>query len=226
MIYAPFLANHGVVRNQLMHNTDLFVTLTKLAGVRLEPWLKLDGVDQWNVINNGGPQIRFEVVNIDDVLGFGSYIILNYKFVNGSSSNGVYDGWLASTNRHGGSSDATYAQSVINSMASQAIMSVQKKNSLSADKIFKLRREASVRCTNDVTKTPCDVTKAPCLFDIFDDPCEENNLAQSKPVLFEALKTRYAIIRTNVVPSRRKPSDPACDPSNFNGTWSWWQSDS
>lgn len=206
-----------------MHNSDLFVTLTKLAGVNLHS-LKLDGVDQWKVINYGGPQERFEVVNIDDVFGYGSYIILNYKLVNGSSSKGVYDGWLASTNRKG-YNNSNYAESVLNSATSQAIMTVQKEK-LTANQIIDLRQQATVSCTNDVTKTPCDVQNAPCLFDIFDDPCEENNLAKSKPWLVKALKARYAVIKSTVVPTRRRPADPACDPANFNNTWTWWQPDS
>lgn len=208
-----------------MHNTDLFVTLLNAAGVKLDSALKLDGVDQWKVINEGGPQERFEIVNIDDVFGFGSYIILNYKLVNGSSSEGVYDGWLASTNKNG-YNDSIYAESVLKSLTSQAINSIKKRNRLNIDKIFSLRRQASVSCTNDVTKYPCDVTKAPCLFDIFDDPCEENNLAYAKPALFKALRARYEIIKSTVVPTRRVPADPKCDPVNFNYTWNWWQADS
>jgi arylsulfatase A-like enzyme len=81
------------MRNQLMHNSDLFPTLLKFAGVKLDQKLKLDGVDQWNVINFGGYSARSEIVNIDDVLGFGSYIYNTYKLVNGTILNGIYDGW-------------------------------------------------------------------------------------------------------------------------------------
>lgn len=211
-----------------MHVTDLFPTLLKQAGVKagkLER-MKLDGHDQWNVINSGGNPVRNEVVNIDDVFGFGMYMLHSYKLVNGTFANGIYDGWLSSNNINGESDSIDYALNVLNSAASRAIMSSQKRNRLNVDKILELRKAATVSCSNGVEKNSCDLNAGPCLFDIYDDPCEENNLAQSRPAILKAMLMRYNILKASAVPSRRQPSDKACDPINFNLNWNWWQMDS
>lgn len=96
VVYAPFLTNQGVVRNQLMHVTDLFPTLLRLSGLKSYESLNIDGVDQWDMINNGGSPARKEVVNIDNILGYGALISYPYKLVNGSSGDAANDGWLAS----------------------------------------------------------------------------------------------------------------------------------
>jgi arylsulfatase B len=207
-----------------MHNSDLFPTLLKLAGVKLDQKLKLDGVDQWNVINYGGYPARSEIVNIDDVLGFGSYIYNTYKLVNGTILNGIYDGWLGSKSNDGDDS-LNYALKVLNSTVSRALLSIPKHFKLSIERIFELRFSASVQCSNSVEKNPCDPRIRPCVFNIIADPCEENNLAETRPGLLNSMLNRYNAYRKQV-PSRRKSPDPACDPINFNKTWNWWQSDS
>lgn len=211
-----------------MHVTDLFPTLLRQAGVKPDKLsrLKLDGLDQWSVINNGGNPVRNEVVNIDDVFGFGMYTLFTYKLVNGTLASGSYDGWLASKNNNGNNDPVSYAVDVLNSVASRAIMSSQKRNLLSVDKILELRKAATVSCSNGVEKNPCDLKAGPCLFDIYDDPCEENNLAQTRPAILKGMLTRYNNLKRTAVPSRRRPAEKACDPINFNMNWNWWQMDS
>lgn len=225
IIYAPFLQNPSVVRNGLFHVTDWLPTLAKLAGVNLNSRIKIDGIDQWSAINSGS-MVRNEVVNLDNVLGFGSYIYHNYKLVNGSLGDLSYDGWLASKNTNGDIDPVSYALNVLNSTVSKAIMSIQKKSRLCIDKILELRAAATITCTNGVKKNPCDPRKSPCLFDIFEDPCEENNLAGMRPNIKNSLLSRYRDRVGQAIPSGRKQSDPACDPINFDMNWNWWQFDS
>lgn len=222
IIYAPFLANQGVIRNQLFHVSDWLPTLAKLGGFEIDSRIKLDGKNQWNMINYGGLSPRHEVMNVDDVMGYGSLIYFSMKFVNGSSSDGEYDNWLSSTNNNGYVDPITYALNVLNSTASRSIFSVQKKN-LCVDTILKLRKFAQVKCTNGVNKNPCNLKKGPCLFNIYDDPCEENNLASTLPSIKASMQRRYEEKMQIVVPTRRKLPDPACDPINFDLNWNWWQ---
>lgn len=219
------MANQGVIRNQLMHVSDWLPTLGKIAGFQFDPRIKLDGVNQWNMINNGGNAPRSEIVNFDNVFGFGSYIYYTFKFVNGTLSNGIYDGWLASKNNNGDIEPLEYALRVLNSTVSRAIFSIQKKN-LCVDKILELRKAATISCSNSVTKNTCDLKKGPCLFDIFEDPCEQNNLANTRPVIKASLERRYKEKVNLAIPTRRRKSDPACDPINFDLNWNWWQRDS
>ena len=209
-----------------MHVSDLFPTLLGVAGLKLDTnKLNLDGVDQWEVINKGGDQVRKELVDIDDVAEFGAYILFPYKLVNGSALNGEYDGWLSSKNNNGDSDPMSYASLVMNSLTSRAIRDTQQTTRLTVDNIFKLRQKATVNCCNEITKTNCDLTKAPCLFNLHDDPCEENNLAEEKPEILTLLLKKYNEVKKIVIPTRRQPSDPACDPKYFNNNWQWWQED-
>lgn len=211
----------------MMHVTDLLPTLGHLTGVRFDNRNRLDGIDQWNVINYDWRSARQEVVSIDDVAGCGALISGNYKFVNGSSTAGKYDGFLSAKSFDGDNDSINYAINVLNSTASRAILSIQTRNRLNLDKIFYLRNAATVRCSNNVEKTPCDLLKGACLFDIWEDPCEENNLANSRRLAFNNMKSRYFDKVKSFVPSGRpKQPDPACDPVNFNGNWHWWQQDS
>lgn len=225
IVYAPFLNNRGVVRNQLIHVSDLFPTLLRHAGLELDGRLNLDGIDQWEVINNGGDQVRKEVIEIDNVLGYGAYISHPYKIVNGSSSNGSFDGWLSSKNNNEDKDPVSYATKVLNSLTSRAIQAIQHHN-LSIDKILELRQDATVNCCNEVTKTPCDLLKAPCLFNIEDDPCEENNLAEEQSEVLSLMLDKYSEIQKSFVPSRRQPADLESDPKYFDYNWQWWQADS
>lgn len=226
VIYAPFLKNSGVVVNNLLHVSDLLPTLGKIAGVKFDARTKLDGVDQWGLINGIERPRRMEIANFDNVLGFGSYIYLNYKVVNGTTSQGSYDGWLANKTTTGNNNPSDYVKSVLNSEAGRAIKSLCNTKPLTAEKILKLRNQATVRCTSGVERNPCNPTKAPCLFDITSDPCEENNLATTRRIILNGMLTRYNDRVMSAVPSRRTASDPASDPINFDRTWNWWQKDS
>ena len=219
------MANQGVIRNQLFHVSDWLPTLARLGGFKIDSRRKLDGKDQWRMINYGGISSRQEVINVDDVMGYGSLIYFSMKFVNGSSEDGIYDGWLSSTNDNGYIDPIRYANNILNSTVSRAIFSIQK-NNLSVDKILNLRKSAGVKCTNGINKNPCDLQKGPCLFNIYEDPCEENNLADTMPFVKASMQRRYNERMRSVVPTRRKPSDPACDPINFALNWNWWQAES
>lgn len=225
IIYSPFLKSPCVVRNKLFHVSDWLPTLAKMTGVRLDPLVKIDGMDQTRAINNDA-MVRIEIPNFDNVLGFGSYIYNTLKIVNGSLGDGSVDGWLASKNNNGDIDPATYALYVLNSPASKAIMSTQKKNRLSIDKILSIRSEATVSCSNNVRKNPCDIKKGPCIFNIFEDPCEENNLADSWPAIRYGMLARFNDKVGSAVPSARKSPDIASDPINFDLDWNWWQADS
>lgn len=209
-----------------MHVADLLPTVGKLAGIKFDPHNKLDGIDQWGVIKYGGTAARNEIVNFDNIQGFGSYIYNKYKLVNGTISNGIYDGWLASKSNDGNNDSISYAINVLNSTASRSIYSIQKKNRLTIDKILDLRASATIRCSNALKKNPCDPRKAPCIFEIFEDPCEENNLASSRSATLKRMLSRFNDKVKTAVPSGRKPADPACDPINFDLNWQWWQEDS
>ena len=177
------------------------------------------------MINNGKVNPRSEVVNVDDVFGFGSLIHRNFKFLNGTVDGGIYDGWLGARSDDGVIDSVQYAEIVLESEVSKAIYSVQAKN-LTVDEILKMRKAASVECSKSDKKQSCDLTKNSCLFDILEDACEENNLADARPLLKMHLQMKYFERTRFIVHSRMKESDAASDPVFFNCNWNWWQPDS
>lgn len=209
-----------------MYVTDLFPTLLGQAGVDLPGSLGIDGVDQWNVINSDKRRVRSEVINVDNVAGFGALIHKNYKLVNGSYANGAYDAFLSPNNRITNRDSNDYALKVLNSPVAQALSSFQGSDQLSVEKILELRKAATVTCSSSGVKIPCDPTVGPCLFDIYEDPCEENNLATIRPGALKDMVRRYNTLIKEAVPSRRKPSDPASDPKYFNFNWQWFEPNS
>jgi arylsulfatase A-like enzyme len=59
----------GVV-GEMMHAVDLYPTLLRAAGARLEQTKPLDGIDQWPSISEGKPTTRKEVLlNVEDFRG-------------------------------------------------------------------------------------------------------------------------------------------------------------
>jgi arylsulfatase B len=218
-IYSPFLPKE-TVRRGLFYVADLLPTLNTISQANFKINGKIDGHDQSMALKYNLISPRNELITIDDVLGYSSYIFYGLKVVNGSSSNGKFDGYLGSNN-NSFYDIKNYTSNVLKSRVSESL-----KSSLSKYAIERLRASIKIQCSNSIFKNPCDLLKSPCLFDLINDPCEENNLADKYPFLFRPLYNRYKSAISDVVQTRRKPADANSDPANFHNTWSWWQQDS
>lgn len=208
--------------------SDLLVSLTSAAGIKINN-TGLDGINQWPTINTGLMSTRTEILyNIDTIFGFSALAYRGMKIVNGSLANGIYDDWLGDSGNNGTSDDPdSYAKLVLESLAGTAIKSSRRKiKQLSVSKITRLRKSATVKCDYTTSRILCNLKIAPCLYDIINDPCEQNNLAEVLPLKMMFMKKRLDMWITKVVPTRRKPADSDCNPINFNGNWNWWQPDS
>lgn len=205
-----------------MHVSDVLPTIANIVGFQIDS--KIDGVNQWDVIRSNVDTSRKEVVILDNIAGFGSLIQGQYKFVNGSVLNGMFDGWLSTKHYLSIDNFATYTFKVLKSKVQQALEKISNFQLNLFDVIF-TRNRLIVQCSRKLWKNSCNPLKAPCLFDIIDDPCEQNNLADSSYFqnIFNSMKERFADIVSSAVPSVRKKPDPACDPRNFDNTWTWWQ---
>lgn len=216
------------VSNDFIHVSDLLATLTSAAGIKINN-TGLDGFNQWPTINAGIITSRSEVLyNIDPIFGFSALGYRGMKIVNGSLANGIYDDWLGDSGYNGTSEDPdSYAKTVLDSLAGSAIKSFRRNNQqLTVSDVTRLRKSATVKCDYTTPRILCNLKDEPCLFDIINDPCEQNNLADVLPLKMLFMKKRLDKWITKIVPTRRKPADPACNPINFNGNWNWWQPDS
>lgn len=202
-----------------MHVTDLIPTLAAAANISINTG-SLDGVNQWDMISWGSPSRRQEVLyNIENAIGFSAIVHEGWKFVNGSENMNNAD-WFGSTGREFlNESVLAYSQNVMQSVGARSLPP------LYSELIRRLRVEATVRCTQSTKFVACDPTKAPCLFHVVEDPCEQINLADSYPNRIAFLQWRLADHVSRIIPSRRRLTDPNCDPANFNNTWTWWMAD-
>lgn len=224
IVYASFLPK-SIVKNEIFYVADFLPTLKTLAKAGYSITKSIDGYDQSYILNIpfSVPQAlspRKSVVVFDNIRGYGSLILNNLKYVDGSNSKGVDDIWLG-TNDNENVNEESYEESLKNSATWQAISS-----NLSSSKIKSIRKAANIKCaynSSSIVKS-CDLLKAPCLFDIFKDPCEQNDLSQDRrySLNFKSLARLQNSYISKALPSRRKKSDPACDPENFDGVWTPW----
>ena len=179
---------------------------------------------------NGGKSPRKEVVtSLDNIDQYAGIISGDWKLVNGTTMQGIFDGFLGDVEKVLISSEV-YTNVVLSSKVSKILCEPQKRDNqkvLSAKKISKLRDLATISCNEK--KNPinvCNPLQFPCLFNIIDDPCERNNLAKKFPEVLKKLVEQMNTLVKNSVPSRRIPfTDPNCDPNLHNGTWSSWVSE-
>ncbi|CAO1393268.1 unnamed protein product [Diamesa hyperborea] len=227
VVYSPLIKEPQRVSNEFIHLTDMLLSLTSAAGIQINS-TGLDGINQWPTISERKTSQRDEFVyNIDSIFQFGAVMFNGFKIVNGSLANGEFDKWLGESGNVSDLNFHEYTELVLESVASKSIRSIQHKSQhLTVEVIKNLMELATVTCNNNLNNHPCDLRNGPCLFNIIDDPCEQNNLAQSNPSQMTIMLNKFNEWTSKVVPSRRKPLDPASNPTNFNGTWNWWQPDS
>ncbi|KAG5683759.1 hypothetical protein PVAND_013024 [Polypedilum vanderplanki] len=215
IIYAPFLPQ-GVIRNRYFYIADFLPTLLTISNANVNISTPIDGMDLSNMLMNDRPPYRDEVLTIDDIFGYSSYIRGDFKLVNGSSSeDGIADKWLGSNNNTNVNA-AKYLSNVLNSK-----VAISLQFPLTERKISSLRKKTVVKCGNNVANN-CNLLKGPCLFNIINDPCEKVNLATTQKAKMTSMLLRFNQKLKTVVPALRKPPNPNCDPIFFNLTWTNW----
>lgn len=127
---------------------------------------------------------RNEVEVFEDFYGISSLILDGFKIVNGTALEKRADGWLG-TNDHPNLNNEKYFDEVLNSKVAKSLKKFS--SGLRELDMKKMREEVRVKCLG--IKTKCDPDEAPCLFDIINDPCEENNLAKNHPELLKEMWT-------------------------------------
>uniref|UniRef100_A0A034WCH0 Arylsulfatase B n=1 Tax=Bactrocera dorsalis TaxID=27457 RepID=A0A034WCH0_BACDO len=234
VIWSPLLENLGTVWKQQIYIGDLLPTLAAAANIQLDTQqMNLDGLNLWSALKYGYDAVEREIVhNIDDIFQYVSYGKGKWKFINGTTDDGIHDGWLSvrqnDTNAELDPRAANYEESIMNTTVWQHLTAINAKAALSASvNITKLRQDAAINCMlgNVTQHTACEPLVGPCLFDIDVDPCEYNNLYESMSdgtVVQELLK-RVAYFRESAHAPNNKPLDSKSDPRLYDGEWTWWE---
>ncbi|CAL1531381.1 unnamed protein product [Lymnaea stagnalis] len=67
-VTGPLVKQQGMVSKELMHVSDWFPTIADMVGAKVNSSLKLDGVSQWPMINQGKRSEREEILHNIDIL--------------------------------------------------------------------------------------------------------------------------------------------------------------
>lgn len=224
LIWSPLLTTSSRVANQLMHSSDWLPTLHSLTGISIPQESSLDGFNMWEALSNQRLGPRTEVVhNIDPKFEYTSYLLGNWKYVNGTV-NSVYDTWLGDIPTQENTKADQYTREVTGSLAWKAVAK-QATRQLTQLDIEGLRKQSQVVCPRLPIKyswSKCDPLKAPCLFNIQTDPCEQVNLAKGLPSVVKYVEQSLAKAKLKVVAPRNQPADRRANPFFFENQWTFW----
>ncbi|XP_041783371.1 arylsulfatase B-like isoform X1 [Anopheles merus] len=222
LIWSPLLKDTQRVSNQWFHISDWLPTLASAAGIALgnSSFSDIDGIDQWEALayGTGNPRQRL-MNNLDEIFGYTSYMENGFKYINGTTLNGVNDAWYGETDPLDQlPDDEQYLSSVMATRIARA-------GRLDEKLISYLRRHATVNCGNSIATKPCNPLVKPCLFDIINDPCEMHDISDEYPKRLRGIRNRLELYRLRAAKPRNRPHDPEADPSKFGGVWNWWRTD-
>lgn len=215
-IWSRMLKQMHRVSDQMMHVTDWLPTLYHAAGGNLADLIDQDGVNMWESLSQDIPSPRKEILhNIDDVRHIAALRYGDYKLKIGHTYGGSWDGWydLPQVTRR----DNPAPRHLFRSHLHDILPNATKPPNWEAV-VVKCGPKPANASTN------CKPTKAPCLYNIREDPCEYNNIADSHPEMLKFLLQRLAFYNATQVPPANKPADPKANPKYYGYIWTWWQS--
>jgi arylsulfatase B len=215
LLWSPLIKQPQRVARQFMHISDWLPTLLSIAGGNVSQLENIDGVDQWQSLSEDLASTRTAILhNIDDIYGNAALTVGTWKLVKGTTYNGTWDNWYGPSGR-----DYDYnATLVIDSVTGQALKSIN--ISLTPEMIEVLRNFSTISCSNsNIRDVTCKPVEASCLFNITEDPCEMNNLADEYPEILKSLEETLIKFNNTAVLPGNLPLDPRGDPKYWNYTW-------
>ncbi|KAJ2950343.1 hypothetical protein O0L34_g8574 [Tuta absoluta] len=213
LLWSPLLDKRSRVSTQRVHLVDWLPTLyTAAGGDTSDLGANLDGVSLWESLSQDLPSPRAAsptLINIDDVSGNAALLAGEWKLLIGTNYNGMWDSWYGPAGR-----EVPYdVERVMNSSAARAVARLGLMPS--RDTLLKLRSEATVSCDRSPAEVPCWPLRAPCVFNLAQDPCERRNLADTHPDKLQELLSLLSALNRTAVPASRSRLDPAGDPARW-----------
>ncbi|XP_055856437.1 arylsulfatase B [Episyrphus balteatus] len=221
-IWSPLLQNPKSVFDQHMYVADWLPTLATAAGIEIDPLLELDGIDLWDNLVSGKkePSGREIVHMLDDIDNVVSIMSNGFKYVKGTTIAGKYDTVLMGRQKEQDPRDINYATTILNSTTSK-VLAKYDKTPLTENEINNLRTLGEIKCANPKVKNSCNPLIEECLYNINEDPCEENNLARDDS--FKSVLQDMRDITEEQRATARKPANMKglswADPSVHDCTW-------
>ncbi|XP_033211508.1 arylsulfatase B [Belonocnema kinseyi] len=215
ILWSPLLARTGRVAKQFMHISDWLPTLLTAAGGNTSN-LNIDGVNLWNALKDDTDSPRKSVLhNIDDIYRNAAITMGDWKLLMGATYNGTYDGHYGPDGR-----DSNYnEEDIIRGATGNAVKKIGM--NLTVEVIKNLRNEATLlKCPDRNHTVPeCWSLKRPCLVNIAEDYCEQNDLSDLYPEIVKKLKEELEKYRATALPPGNLPLDKRADPNLWNHTW-------
>lgn len=89
--------------------------------------------------------------------------------------------------------------------------------------LLELRSDAEVICRERPPEAiDCAPLRSPCLFNIEEDPCEYNNLAEKYPEVVEDMLNLLDLYNSTAVEPLNTPPDPASNPKYWGYAYTNW----
>lgn len=198
-IHSPLIRHKRRISKELIHITDWFPTLLRLAGGNISREQNLDGFDVWPVISEGKASTRFEILhNIDP---------LQRVFIYPQGGKRHWDTAVQAAIRVGDWKLLTGDPGHGDWIPPQVLTGFP------------------ISWWNLERKSVEKEKKSVWLFNITADPCEHNDLAEKRPDVVKKLLLRLAFYNSTAVPVRYPPDDPRADPQRNGGAWRSWVED-
>ncbi|XP_065216697.1 arylsulfatase B-like isoform X2 [Planococcus citri] len=184
---------------------------------------ELTGRNMWPVLRGDKDNEYDElIIQRDLVRNISALRKDNWKVIKGKTYKGRFDKWIGPSGR-----DKSYSYNVTTIKQSSVLVTFSQNNFKvpSDDEIVKLRTNITVTCNyctkNKTDCNPCKISSSKaCLFDLYNDPCEKNDLSSKYPDILTNLLT----IMSKYVPIApvNQPVDPKANPMYWNHTWCNW----
>ncbi|KAI5699494.1 hypothetical protein M8J75_003847 [Diaphorina citri] len=212
ILWSPQIQQNPRVSLQMMHISDWLPTLYTAAGgdtSRLP--LNIDGLDQWSSLLLNTPSRRNSVlINIDEKKRTAAVRLDSWKLVLGTQENGTMDGYYGQTRSN--KVPLLNFNAIVESKTYQSLQQLSQNIFLpisNIDKMRSTRQQATIHCgVNPAPMTPSPCTNGPCyLFNLGNDPCEQNNIASSRPDISSQLYELLKYHRRTLVPQSHEQPD-------------------
>ena len=221
-IWSPLLEKSNYVSNKLMHISDWFPTLLRIAGHNMStlPYNEMDGIDMWDVLSgNLNNSLRTEVL-YDIQPDTAALRVNNMKIMLGPKDK-AKDWYYPLSDL---SEDSLYlAEQITGPIISDIPFLLSEALGRDVKGGIPTRIDCGDRPLDALSN--CDLAIAPCLFDLDKDPCEYNNLASVMPEKVTELLERLARYNATAVPTpltKTRIVDKNSYPIYHCGAWGPW----